>query len=96
MPSTREGQHLLMGEYVRSVSPTATLVANEASLYNRASTQPLLAAGSSDGYSDMIDVEMLPLNKDMNTGSLPAEGASDREVGKLVVDGFEQEYDNPV
>lgn len=85
-----------MGEYVRSVSPAATLDANEASSYDRASTRPLLAASSSDGHSNMIDIEMFSLDEDMNTGAMLTEEASDREVGKLVVDSFQQEFDNPV
>lgn len=55
-----------MGEHVRSVSPTATLGANEESSYNRASTRPLLTAGLSDRYSDMMNVETLPLNEDID------------------------------
>ena len=83
-----------MGEHFRSVSPTATLGANEESSYNRASTRPLLTAGPYDRHSDMMNVETLPLNEDIDTGALLAEGAGDRDVEKPVVDG--SQYDDPV
>lgn len=96
MPSTWEGRLLPMGESVRSVSPAATLGANEASLYDGAITRPLLADGSGDGHSDMIDVDGFRVDEDTNTGILLAEGASDREIDNLVVGGSQQDYDNLV